>query len=135
MFDLTHPKLGWMTQADDLTLAIQALESVREHAKAGTLPDTMNYRYRNAGICLHWANALDALGITGYRAISWSHDLIEFAAVTWPHSRCPGERYCYPVPHTESRWEGKGLELRLSLIDHTLTLLRATREYVIQTRG
>lgn len=132
MFDLDIPKLAWMRQAENLDLAIKALESVREQAVAGTLPELPHYL--NPGICAYWGRALHTIGVTGTEGINWSHDTIEIAAMSWPLSVGFGFRRAYPVPYTLSRWKGEGLELRLSLIDHTLTLLRATREYVTRTQ-
>ena len=76
------------------------------------------------GICYQWTKqveketgSVDDLPFNPYASTA-------YFASSWPLSCKPGEFTAFPIPHVQgSRWEGEGLKLRMSLMQHILKRL------------
>lgn len=96
-------------------------------ANQNKLNELLYFDY-DMGICNNWDWACTCRHKMANRGLSYI--FTEALAAFWPKSRYKGQMVAYPVPYISScdRWEGKQLELRISLMEHMLDWMRRVRE-------
>lgn len=95
-----------------LVTSLKILKHLAEHA-----PNVLNSYDNSLGICFHLSNLTMVPRWTNLRKIGY--ELVAHAALTWEHY---SGNISYPisVDNGEGNWEGDGLKMRLSLLEHMI---------------